>query len=199
MGIITPVPLEENKQMIWRVIWFGLIINTGEKFRDVVGYEDYFQISNLGRLYSKRSNKILSQTISKTGYYTHATKIGGRNGIDKCFRIHRLIAQAFIPNPENKPFVNHIDGNKLNNDISNLEWVTNKENIQHASHMGLLNPCKGEDNKFAKLNDDAVRYIREVYTPYSKDYGFRPLAEKFNVSKSVIKGVIYGTSWKHVK
>lgn len=96
-----------------------------EVWKDVVGYEEYFQVSNLGKLFSKRSQKILKQTISKTGYYTVATRLGGRNGICKCFKIHRLVAEAFIPNPEQKRTVNHIDGNKLNNNLSNLEWQRN--------------------------------------------------------------------------
>ena len=108
-----------------------------EEYRDVVGFEDYFQISNLGNVFSKRSNRILKQTKSKTGYWTFATKIGGRNGTNHCFRVHRLVAGAFIPNPENKPFVNHIDGCKTNNILSNLEWVTASENTVHAWSTGL--------------------------------------------------------------
>lgn len=92
---------------------------------------------NFGQVLSKRTNKILKQSISKTGYYTIATKIGGRNGISKCFKVHRWIAEIFIPNDLNKPFINHKDGNKLNNSIDNLEWVTNSENVKHAYSIGL--------------------------------------------------------------
>ena len=63
---------------------------------------------NFGQVLSKRTNKILKQSISKTGYYTIATKIGGRNGISKCFKVHRWIAEIFIPNDLNKPFINHV-------------------------------------------------------------------------------------------
>lgn len=78
-------------------------------FKDVVGFEEYFSISDDGKIFSKRTNKELKQTISKTGYLTVATKIGGRNGLNKCFKIHILVAKAFIPNIYNLPFVNHID------------------------------------------------------------------------------------------
>lgn len=122
-----------------------------EEYRDVVGFEDYFQISNLGNVFSKRSKRILKQTKSKTGYWTFATKIGGRNGTDHCFKVHRLVAEAFIPNPESKPFVNHIDGCKTNNILSNLEWVTPKENSDHARATGL---------QLRKLTADQVREIR---------------------------------------
>lgn len=84
-----------------------------EIFKDVVGFEDYFQISNFGRFFSKRSNKLLKLHINKSGYITLATKIGGRHGTNHCFKIHRVVAEAFIPNPENKPEVNHKDGKKI--------------------------------------------------------------------------------------
>lgn len=129
-----------------------------EEYRDVVGFEDYFQISNLGNVFSKRSNRILKQTKSKTGYWTFATKIGGRNGTDHCFKVHRLVAEAFIPNPESKPFVNHIDGCKTNNVVSNLEWVTPKENSDHAWSTGLQLPRPKHSQR--KLTDDQVREIR---------------------------------------
>lgn len=129
-----------------------------EEYRDVVGFEDYFQISNLGNVFSKRSNRILKQTKSTTGYWTFATKIGGRNGTDHCFKVHRLVAEAFIPNPENKPFVNHIDGCKTNNILSNLEWVTAKENSAHAWSTGLQLPRPKHSQR--KLTADQVREIR---------------------------------------
>lgn len=109
-----------------------------EEYRDVVGFEEYFQVSNLGNVFSKRSNRILKQA-KRRDYWTFATKIGGRNGINHCFSVHRLVAEAFIPNPEGKPFVNHIDGCKTNNMLSNLEWVTASENMAHAWATGLLN------------------------------------------------------------
>ena len=127
-----------------------LLVFMEEIFKDVIGYEDYFKISNYGNLYSKRSNRLLKQNISNTGYYTVATKIGGRNGTNKCFKIHRLVAEAFLNPPTeqqiywasttkyNKVLVNHKDGNKLNNHIDNLEWVTSAENTRHAIDIGLI-------------------------------------------------------------
>lgn len=170
-----------------------------EEWRDVVGYEQHFQVSNFGRIYSKRTNKILSQTISKTGYYTHCTRFGGRKGTNKLFRIHRLVAEAFIDNPENKPFVNHKDGNKLNNNDDNLEWCTNQENIQHAYDTGLLKSRCGTQQIQAKLTDDDVRYIRQVYIPRDKHFSGRKLAEKFGVDHSIISDVVNYKAWKHVK
>lgn len=121
-----------------------------EEFKDVVGYEDYFMVSNLGAVFSKRSNKLLKQTKNKSGYLTIATRIGGRTGKAICFRIHRLVADAFLDPPTKeqlqwaettkykKVLVNHKDGDKLNNTVSNLEWVTGSENTQHAISAGLI-------------------------------------------------------------
>jgi len=131
-----------------------------EIWKDVVGYEDYFQISNEGRLYSKRTQKILKQTISKTGYYTVSTRFGGRTGVVKCFKMHRLVADAFIYNPLEKPVVNHIDGNKLNNNVGNLEWVTDSENSRHAHRTGLVKVKCGTANSNSKLSDEQVNEIR---------------------------------------
>lgn len=129
-----------------------------EEYRDVVGFEDYFQISNLGNVFSKRSKRLLKQTKSPTGYWTFATKIGGRQGVNHYFLVHRLVAMAFIPNPEDKPFVNHIDGCKTNNVVSNLEWVTAKENSAHSWATGLQKPRPNRSKR--KLTADQVREIR---------------------------------------
>jgi len=112
-----------------------------EIWEDVVGYEDMYQISNLGRLYSNLSNKILTQFISKTGYYTQGVRIGGRAGQAKCFRIHRLVAQAFIKNPQNKPNVKYIRkhlvvGCRLNGSRALAKkFGVSKDVIQDAYHM----------------------------------------------------------------
>ena len=134
---------------------FGGIMDNSEveEYRDVVGFEEYFQVSNLGNVFSKRSNRILKQT-KRGGYWVFATKIGGRNGIAHHFSVHRLVAEAFIPNPESKPYVNHKDGCKTNNILSNLEWVTAKENSAHARATGLRLPSN------RKLTADQVREIR---------------------------------------
>ena len=136
--------------VLYLIIGMKLLIFMEEIFKDVIGYEDYFKISNHGNLYSKLSNRLLKQTVSATGYYTVATKIGGRTGTAICFKIHRLVAEAFLEPPSkqqlqwasttkyNKVLVNHKDGNKLNNNVDNLEWATASENTNHAISTGLL-------------------------------------------------------------
>jgi hypothetical protein len=106
-----------------------------EIWKDVVGYEGKYQISNLGRIKSlKGTQKIKKSTINNRGY--RLTLLGYKPR--KSFYIHRLVAQAFIPNPNNYPQVNHIDGNKLNNCVDNLEWCSQLDNIRHAYRNGLI-------------------------------------------------------------
>lgn len=100
------------------------------------------------------------QTISKSGYYLVATYFNGRGSIAHCFRVHRLVAKEFVSNPDNKPEVNHIDGNKINNHYTNLEWVTPKENTNHAVEIGLIKTGVGATN--AKLNKSVIQDIRKM-------------------------------------
>ena len=105
-----------------------------EEWKDIVGYEGLYQVSNLGRIKNIKKNTIKSQRNTFKGYL----QVGLSNKKDKTYRVHRLVAQAFIPNPENKPEVNHIDGDKKNDNVENLEWVTGKENIDHAIKTGVF-------------------------------------------------------------
>lgn len=107
--------------------------------------------------------------------------------------VHRLVAEKYVPNPENKPQVNHIDGNKLNNNYKNLEWVTNKENRSHAMKKGLH--LVGEKCSYSKLNNEKVKFIRKYKDLITID----EFSKIFNVSKSTIKDVINFHTWKNVK
>lgn len=98
-----------------------------EKWKDVDGYEGLYKISNFGRV--KGKHRIKSQQDNGKGYLTvHLNK----NGKSRWHLVHRLVAKAFIENPENKPTVNHIDGNRKNNNVNNLEWATYSENNLHS-------------------------------------------------------------------
>ena len=113
-------------------------------------------------------------------------------------RVNRLIAQAFIPNPENKPTVNHKNGNKLDNRVENLEWMTREENMQHAYDNALKKPTRGPFNAQAKLSESDVRYIRKHYKRQDKTFGTVGLAKKFGTSPRVIGLIVRGLSYKNV-
>lgn len=108
-----------------------------EIWRDIKGYEGLYQVSNLGRVKRLKSKYMKSERILKEGITTGGYRLVVlcKNNKSKTFRLHRLVAEAFIPNPENKPQVNHIDENKANNNVNNLEWMTAKENINHGTSL----------------------------------------------------------------
>ena len=112
-----------------------------EIWKDICGYEGLYQISNFGRIKSLNYNhtkkeKVLCEKHHKSNY---VTVMLCKNVVNRNKSIHTLVASAFIPNPNNYPCVNHIDGNKKNNNADNLEWCTHKQNIEHAIKTGLAN------------------------------------------------------------
>lgn len=112
-----------------------------EIWRDIPGYEKLYQVSNLGRVKSlgnKSNHKkpTIKQLQFRNNYYSITLY---KNGKTKTTGVHRLVAQAFIPNPDGKPEINHKDENKLNNKIDNLEWVTKKENINYGKGADIRN------------------------------------------------------------
>lgn len=158
----------------------------------ICGFEQY-EVSNFGevRSWHKGQPKLLSTPPVKEGSY-HAAHLhkGGKN---VSVLVHRLVAAAFIPNPDKKPQVNHINGIKSDNRAENLEWCTQSENNLHAFSSGLRAPACGEDNAIAKLTPEQVDYIRQNYKPYVN--GGAKLGRKFGVSASTIKSIIQNKSW----
>jgi len=150
--------------------------------KPVKGYEEYFSVTEDGRIYSHRTNRWLKLQLHKNGYLVFASRIGGRNGKDICLKVHRCVAEAFLANLENKPEVNHKDGNKLNNSVLNLEWCTSKENSRHAFDTGLaINPA-GVKHPHSKLTENDVRVIRLN----SENKTVRELGLEYNVSHPTI-------------
>ena len=137
-----------------------------EVWKDIPDYEGLYQVSNLGRVkslnkYHHKKEQILKNRITKDGYYETVLCKKGKMSF---FRTHRLVAIAFIPNLLNKPQINHKDGNKLNNNVKNLEWCTLQENKEHAIKMGLQdfwgkkNPKAKAVNQYDKNGNFIKRY-----------------------------------------
>lgn len=161
-----------------------------EVWKDIIGYKNKYQISNFGNVKSLITNKILKPGFdSKYLYVSLCDK-----GKCKLFRIHRLLAIHFIPNPYKKLQVNHKDGNKINNNLTNLEWCTNSENRAHAALIGLMK--HGEDHHSSKLTEKQVKEIRKKFNP--RIYTIQKLANKYNVSNATIQDIIYRRCWKHI-
>ena len=121
-----------------------------EIWKDVVSYEGFYEVSNLGRIRNKRTKNLLTSYINEHGYCVIGL-YNRKSSKTVHYRVHRLVAYAFIGNPDKKRTVNHADGNKQNNCVENLEWATHKENLEHARRMGLI-VCTEKQRNAAKRN-----------------------------------------------
>jgi len=183
---------------ILRIGYFYLYnIIMKEIFKPIKDFPNY-EISNLGNVKSLGNSKWRKEKIMKSSVWNKGYKmlILCKNGKEKAMQVHRLIATAFIPNPLNKPQVNHIDGNKINNSVSNLEWVTARENTQHAFRLGLMAVPKGESVYCAKLNNEQVLEIRELYK--TGKYTQNKLGEMYSVVRQCIGDITTRKTWKHI-
>ena len=172
-----------------------LMMFEGEIFIPISGEQGYF-ICKSGKVLSCLSTKprILKPKIDGKKYAF--VNLGRGNNCYRNKKIHRLVAEAFIPNPENKPQINHIDGNKANNNVKNLEWATQSENIRHAFLLGLNKPQKGSQQAQSKLNESDVLSIRQIYE--SGGATKKQLATKYGVSDTLIHYIIIRRNWKHI-
>jgi hypothetical protein len=164
-----------------------------EIYKDIEGYNGMYQVSNLGNVKSLKfkNEKKLKNYLGGTGYYKVSLC---KDFKAKTFNVHRLMCIAFVPNLENKPQVNHINGIKTDNRVENLEWCTIKENIQHAHDNGLVNTSKGEDRNFAKLKEKQIIEIRKI----GKSKTQLEISKIYNVHQSLISCILSNKIWKHI-
>lgn len=179
-----------------------------EVWKDINGYEGLYKVSNYSNVKSLQREVPRKKGANNSTYRTVQEKIlkkfkRGRgyncvrltkNGKSKNKKVSRLVANAFVPNPENKPQVNHIDGVKTNDLPVNLEWSTLKENHRHAKINGLK--ATGECNGNSKLTKEEVLEIRDLYD--RGEYSQRDLAEMFDMSRSPIQSIVNRKTWRHV-
>lgn len=183
-----------------------------ETWKDIVRWEDLYQVSNCGNVKSKdrivernqqkyvRKGKLLKLSKNSLGYLVVGLT---RNSKTLNVKVHRLVGEAFINKVKNKNFINHIDGNKTNNKVSNLEWCNASENSKHAFNLGLSTSMKinrfvgkEEENSNSLLTKQQVIEIRNKYIPFK--YSAKKLAKEYNVSQSCIEHILRKRSWKNV-
>lgn len=168
--------------------------NIEEIWKDVVGYEGLYEVSSVGRVKNHKTGLILKQQSNKRGYSIISLLVGPKR---RSHLAHRLVAKAFIPNLENKPTVNHIDFNKSNNQIDNLEWCTILENNDHYLSTPkeiqleiLRNPTK--------LNEEKVRIIKCLIYSKERKIRLREIGDKFKVTQQMIGMIKNGKCWADV-
>jgi hypothetical protein len=161
-----------------------------EQWKPITGWEDLYAVSSLGRFKNTKTGRMRKTQAGTAGY---CQIVLTRNRKQTCLMAHRVVAQEFIGFSD-KPEVNHKDGDKSNNHVSNLEWVTSKQNTQHAIATGLWNPV-GEANENAKLSLSNVHWVKYLL---GQGAVAARLAKVFGVQPAAISKINVGRSWAHV-
>lgn len=177
-----------------------------EEWKDIPGYEGLYQVSTTGivKSYDKirfdyrhpingRLYKSIILRPLKLREYVGVRLT--RNYKEATYPIHRLVALTFIPNPSNKPYVNHIDFNTLNNNVTNLEWCTQLENVHHTMKHGRMITPRGEQNGHAKIKDKQVMKIVKMHR---SGMTTTDIAKIFKVHRCSIGSIVFGRSFKHI-
>lgn len=158
------------------------------EWKEVPGF-DLYLCSTDGFVKNKKRNRLLKPSEDKNGYLRVVLVANKKK---KNIAVHRVVGMTFIKNPQNKPQINHIDGNKKNNTVQNLEWVTNEENRAHAFRTGLA--CfKGEKNPNAKINTRTVKHIRKLFA--TGKWNKCQLARMFSISRTMVRFIVENKNW----
>lgn len=174
-----------------------------EKWQEIKGNREIYAVSTLGNVKTVDrvgargilvKGKPLTPHLNSTGYLRVGMNI---NGEPKSYFVHRLVANCFLEKEFGKDFVNHKDGNKLNNSVDNIEWCTRSENEKHAWRTGLKKDTgtKGEKHGMRKLSHLDVCFIREFCVPRDKEFGVIKFADKFKVTPQTITDILHNRTW----
>ena len=187
-GATTPPysPSNPHAIAVALILWYDYVM---EIFKDVCGYEGFYQISSLGRLKRVVGSRkpITKGSLTQKGYLSYKLY---KDNVKKTRVSHRLVAKAFIPNPQNLPQVNHKDGDKLNNTVDNLEWCTNYQNMSHAIKNGLVD-CRGEKSGKNKYPESIIRLAHETKLILTD----KEFAQKYSLRPKYVNAVRRGERW----
>ncbi len=173
-----------------------------ETYKDILGYENLYQVSNLGNVKSlpksdgngNRERLLKLEVCAKnhTSYYRVSLS---KNGVVNRYQVHQLVAQAFIQNLDGKPLVNHIDNNPSNNQVCNLEWCTAKENRLHAATQNRLPRLSGENNGNAKYT---ARLINIIRSRHKNGMTQTDIAKMFNIPQPTVSVIVRKIQWRNI-
>lgn len=163
----------------------------------IEGFEERYTVNTNGEVFSlsyrnSRKKKRMCEQLNMYGY--SIVQLTNKNG-RRPYKVHRLVAKTFIPNPKNKPTVNHINGNKEDNRVENLEWATIAENQKHAYRTGIKN-TSGENNGNSKYTKHQIRKLK---TMHKEGYSYSEISRACNISKKYVQQIIREKRWPHIK
>lgn len=160
----------------------------------VVPNYEFLSIDEEGNCYSSHTGRKVKPYVDQDGYFRIKVWEPLERRTRGCY-VHRALAVVFIPNPENKPQVNHKDSNRQNNSLENLEWVTEKENYDHGVSHGYIKVGVGEDNRNSLLDENTVRRICEKL---EKEISVAQIARDFSIKKPTVFSIRSGQTWGHI-
>lgn len=166
-------------------------MNKKEVWKEVVGSGGDYIVSSYGRIKSLKSgSERLLKLVPRDNYYVIGVTMNGRR---KVYYVHQVVGKTFIPNPDNKPHINHIDGNKQNNRLENLEWANAMENMTHAIKHGLINNT-AENHPRAIANWKLVDEIRNKFKP--RRYTIPMLCKEYDMNYYTMRNILYNVTWR---